>query len=80
MFGRLYWPIWLTLCGVSFAIPELWALATNQTNTLSDYCWNELHVTRALEFTIHSVAWYSSFFAWLIFVIIITLHIWYRSV
>jgi hypothetical protein len=78
--GLHYWPGYLTVASLFFLVPELFALATNPANTLSDYCWHELDVTRALEFTMHSVAWYASLAAWIVFVLVITLHIWFRSV
>lgn len=78
--GKIYWPIFLIVISVLFLPAEIYALVTNTANTLSIYCWQELDVTRALEITVHSTAWYLSFAAWLIFVVLITLHIWFRSV
>ena len=79
MWGNWYWPVGLIAASVAFVVPELYALATNSANTLSDYCWRELHVTRALEISGHGAAWWCSFIAWLLFVAVITLHIWYRG-
>lgn len=77
--GNRYWPVFLIVVSIAFLIPELYALATNAYNTLSDYAWRELNVTRAFEFTMHSVAWYASLSAWLLFVVVITLHIWFYA-
>lgn len=76
--GLIYWPIWLTIIGVTFLPMELYALFTNQANTLSEYCWKELDVTRAFTFSAHSFAWWASLIMWGFFVVIISLHIWGR--
>jgi hypothetical protein len=78
--GLIYWPYWITASTLLFLPVELYALVTNQVqNTLSDYCWYELDVTRALTFNAHGVAWWASPVMWAFFVVAITLHIWYRS-
>jgi hypothetical protein len=78
--GYYYWPTYITICAIAFLPVELYALITNQVqNTLSDYCWHELNVTRALTFDAHGIAWWASLIMWALFVIAITLHIWYRS-
>ena len=78
--GLIYWPTFLTVTGLLFLPAELFALFFNQVqNTLSDYCWHELDVTRALTFDAHGVAWWVSLIMWVMFVVAITLHIWYRS-
>lgn len=79
LWGNVYWPAGLIAASVAFIIPELYALFTDANNTLSDYCWRELHVTRALEISGHGAAWWCSFLAWLLFVGLITVHIWYRG-
>lgn len=80
MWGYHYWPWYLIGASGFFLIPELFALLTGHaSDTLSDYSWHELNVTRAFEFTQHSIAWYSSFAAWIAFVVVITLHIWFRA-
>lgn len=79
LWGNYYWPYWMTLTSLTFLVPELIALFTNVANTLSDYARSQLHVGRALEANIHSLAWYSSLVTWLAFVIVITLHIWWAK-
>lgn len=76
--SNIYWPWFLGVTFVLFIIPETYALITNAANTLSEYCWRELDVTHALEFSSHSVAWWGSLIPWLMFAVIITLHIWFR--
>jgi hypothetical protein len=78
--GRVYWPIAMVGVFLFFVPAELYALFTNANNTLSDYSWHELDITKAFEISGNGVAWWASFISWIIFVIIISLHIWYRSV
>jgi len=78
LWGNWYWPRGLTVASVAFLLPELYALFTNPANTLSDYCWRELHVTAAWGNGVHSLAWWFSLVAWLLFTIVITAHIWFR--
>lgn len=78
--GLFYWPKFLIAGSMFFLLPELFALITNASNTLSDYCWRELNVNVTFGEGQHSVAWWASLASWLVFTIIITLHIWWRSV
>jgi hypothetical protein len=78
MWGNYYWPRGLAVVSVAFLIPELYALFTNPANTLSDYCWRELNVSASWGHGAHSVAWWLSLAAWLLFTVVITLHIWFR--
>lgn len=83
--GRWYWPDFLIAASVfvvlGFGIPELIALltqvSTHTDNTLSNYSWQELHVTTQL--TRHTIAWYVSFITWLSAILILTLHIWFHQ-
>jgi hypothetical protein len=74
--GRYYWPFFLLAVTVAFAIPEIYAIITNVSNTLSDYSWQELHVGRI--WPVHTIAWYCSLAVWGLFVVVITAHIWWR--
>jgi hypothetical protein len=67
----------MILTSLTFGIPEVTALFTNVANTLSDYSWAELDVTR-WNLPVHTIAWYASLIVWLVFVIAITAHIWWR--
>lgn len=75
--GRTYWPIAMIIVSLLFLPAEIIALVTNAANTLSDYSWYELHLRPGLS--VHTVAWYLSFIGWLLFVVVITWHIWFRS-
>jgi hypothetical protein len=46
-----YWPIWM-LTGLSlFLLREIWALASGHAkDTLSDWTWNQLHITENESF------------------------------
>lgn len=72
--GRLYWPYWMIMTSLTFAVPELIAIGTNVKNTLSDYARAELNV--APHVTVHTVAWWVSLLVWALFVVVISLHIW----
>jgi hypothetical protein len=81
--GKEYWPIFLTISSIwlllGFGIPELIALLSpvqnHLDNTLSVYARTELNVSA--ELTKHTIAWYLSFFVWVLFTFVITLHIWF---
>ena len=73
--GAYYWPVFLIGVSLAFLIPEAYAFFTNPGNTLSDYSWMELKVTGSGR---HILAWYASLFAWLVFAVVITAHIWFR--
>lgn len=79
--GLWYWPTGLIITSLLFLPAEIFALATNSLNTLSDYSYYELHMqTAAGRITnIHTVAWWGSLIAWLLFVVVITGHIWLRN-
>lgn len=75
--GLTYWPVYLIITSVLFFTGEIPALLTNAKNTLSDYSWYELHLQPGI--TQHTVAWWLSLLAWLLFAVIITGHIWFRN-
>lgn len=75
--GRQYWPFYIIFTAGLFLGPEIYALLTNWRNTLSQYSWNELHVNPGIP--VHTVAWYISLMGWLLFVVVITAHIWWRK-
>jgi len=78
--GTYYWSFFLVLVSLLFLVPELIALFTNATNTLSDYSWRELTVHNGLHINQHTLAWWLSLIAWLVAVVVLTLHIWWKSV
>lgn len=73
--GGFYWPYWIILTSLTFGVPEVIALFTNYMNTLSEYAWHELNVSPHV--TVHTIAWYASIIIWLLFVVVITAHIWW---
>lgn len=76
--GKLYWPYWMILTSFTFLVPELIAALGNVRNTLSDYARAELNVSPHM--TVHTVAWYVSLAGWLLFVLVITAHIWWGKI
>jgi hypothetical protein len=80
LWGRLYWPYWMILTSLTFLGPELGALFTDVRNTLSDYARYELNVGVALPgHGVHTLAWWASLTGWGVFVVVITLHIWWAK-
>lgn len=78
--GNFYWPYWLILTSLTFIVPELLAVFTNAANTLTRYTHIQLSVTTAtVNAHIHTVAWYVSLIGWLVFVVLITIHIWWAG-
>ena len=73
--GKVWWPWWIILTSTTFGVPEIIAIVTNYLNTLSEYARYELNV--APHVTVHTVAWYVSLIVWLLFVVVITAHIWW---
>jgi hypothetical protein len=74
--GRVWWPVYLIIVSAAFLGPEIYALVSNWRNTLSQYTWHELNVSPHVN--THTVAWTVSLVAWLMFVVVITAHIWWR--
>ena len=78
--GLVYWPFAIIIVAAVFLPAEFYALFTNPANTLSDYCWRQLNVSLVFGHGAHTLAWWLSIIMWGIFVVLITLHIWYRSI
>jgi hypothetical protein len=77
--GREYWTWALIAVSLAFIIPECVALATNVSNTLSDYARFELGVPAGGQPAHHTAAWALSLIGWWLFVGVITWHIWFTS-
>lgn len=76
MWGRLYWPIWLGVVTLTFLGPEIYALITNVDNTLSDWVWRSLNVSRGQQDW--TAAHFLVFGVWLVLVIWLTFHFFFR--
>lgn len=76
MWGNKYWPIWLSVMVVSFLAPEIYALTTNSVNTLSDWVWRSLNVTKNQQDW--TAAHFLVFGVWLVLVIWLTFHFFFR--
>jgi hypothetical protein len=55
--GNTYWPIWISVCSFLFLVPEVISQIFNHYNSLSEYAWRELGVSKAFQFTMHSAAY-----------------------
>ncbi len=77
--GDDYWPFFLIFVSLLFLGPEIAGLIGNPANTLSEYCWRELHVGLSFGAGRHTVAWWLSLAAWLVAVAVLTGHIWWRQ-
>jgi hypothetical protein len=85
--GLTYWPIFLIISSAwiacAFGIPETIALLQGTShhldNTLSQYARVDLGVAVAVKTTVHTIAWWCSFVAWMVFVVFITAHIWFAQ-
>ena len=80
MWGDKYWPVFLSVTTVFFVIPEMFALLTNAYNTLSWYAWHKLNLSVSVAQGMDTVAWWGSLITWLLFVVIITIHIWWKGI
>lgn len=79
--GRIYWPLALIAASLLFGPAELIALFTNSLNTLSDYSEYELGILDITGHPVnqHTVAWFLTLAVWVLFAVVITLHIWFRA-
>lgn len=82
--GLTYWPYFLITIGLIFIIgflpPEIYALITNPSNTLSDYSWHELDVSVAWNAGKHTLAWWLSLITFCTGISLLITHIWFRSI
>jgi hypothetical protein len=76
MWGKLYWPIWLGVVTLTFLGPEIYALIANVDNTLSDWVWRSLNVSRNQQDW--TAAHFLVFGVWLVLVIWLTFHFFFR--
>ena len=75
--GNTYWPWFLIVVSVAFLGPEIFALVSHSTNSLSEYAWRELHVQAGIPFSKHQAAWLLSLGMWGVGVFWLTEHIWF---
>lgn len=78
MWGGSYWPAWLGLAVLTFLVPEIYALATNVRNTLSWWVWDQLHIAAGESPTQWSAVAFLTFGVWLVMVVWLTFHFWFR--
>ncbi len=82
--GRTWWPVFLIISSAwilaGFGIAETIALLARRTydNTLSNYARVQLHVPLNASLS-HTVAWWLSLLTWMMFVVVMTVHIWWNQ-
>lgn len=76
--GLTYWPIYLIVVSLGFIPAETTALITNPANTLSDFAWRELGFPDKASPVPYTAAWYFSFAAYVMVVVFLAIHIWFR--
>lgn len=79
LWGYTYWPWYIIVTASAFLIAEIVALVTDVQNTLSDYAWHELNISVTPGRTVHSAAWLLSQGMYIVMVIWLLFHIWYRQ-
>lgn len=77
--GIFYWPYWILMVSATFLGPEIYALFTNATNTLSEYSWGALHVYGGEHLLLHSAAWWISLIVVIVAMGVLITHIWFRG-
>lgn len=75
--GQYYWPVFLGVLALALLGPEIYALVTNPHNTLSDWVWTELHVTKDSRWWNWSAAQFLTFGCWCVVVFWLTWHFWF---
>jgi hypothetical protein len=70
MWGNWYWRIYLALFTTAFLGPEIYALSSNASNTLSDFVWRTLKP--------NSAVWYLSLGLWVTLTSWLVFHFWFR--
>lgn len=76
--GRYYWPFFIVVASLLFLGPELIALFTNRSNTLSEYAWHELNVNPRIP--VHTLAWWISLIAFILAIFVLVIHIWFKRI
>lgn len=75
--GNIYWPIWLGITTLTLGIPEIYALATDAHNTLSDWVWRGLQVTKEQQLP-WTAAHFLVFGGWIVVTLWLTWHFFFR--
>ncbi len=75
--GVYYWPIVLTVMTFAILGPELYALFTNVSNTLSVWVWTEMRVNPGDHFWAWTFGRLATFVIWCGLVFWLTWHFWF---
>ena len=76
--GRTYWPAALSVLLAVIFIPEIYALITNDQNTLSWWTWDELNVSSRQPVQDWTAPHYLVFGGWLVLVSWLTWHLFFH--
>jgi hypothetical protein len=77
--GAYYWPGFLIAQFVLLFAPEGYALATNWRNTLSNWVWDHLNITKNESISQWSATDFLLFGAWMVVVTWLTFHFFLRK-
>jgi hypothetical protein len=75
--GLIYWPLYIVAAIALFAGPELVALFTHSSNTLSYFAWWELGIGG--RYNPHTVFWWVSLLGFIAITATLIGHIWFRT-
>jgi len=77
MWGNWYWPAWLVIFTGTLLGPEIYALSARPQNTLSEWVWKQLQVSKEQQLP-WTAAHFLVFGVWLVLVVWLTWHFFFR--
>lgn len=77
--GNWYWPGFLVAQAMLFLGPEIYALVDNWRNTLSNWVWTQLNITKNESMSQWSATDFLLFGVWIVVVTWLTFHFFLRK-
>ena len=77
--GNWYWPAFLVAQTMLFLGPEIYALIDNWRNTLSNWVWTSLNITKNESMSQWSATDFLLFGVWIVVVTWLTFHFFLRK-
>lgn len=77
--GDWYWPSWIIFNLASLGTPEIYALVTDWKNTLSNWVWTQLNITKNESISQWSAVDFLLFGVWMVAVTWLTFHFFLRK-
>lgn len=75
----VYWPAWAAAAVTALLLREVWALASvRPQDTLSDWVWRVLRISRDTQVTDWTAAQYLTFGTWVVFMSWLTFHLFFH--